>query len=81
MKNTYSCKNYIVNQKIRNGFLRISDVRLLTSQEFMETHWKPPPPPLHGSLKDMLTEKLWALVKDVAAATYAVGDTLSANQR
>lgn len=49
-------------------------------QESTEAHWKPPCP-LQGSLNDIFTETFGAFIKDVAAATYAVGGTVSAKIR
>jgi hypothetical protein len=50
---------------------------LLTLQAFTDEHPKPPPP-VQGSLKDILIETLRAFVKGVEAVIYAVGGTVSA---
>lgn len=46
-------------------------------QESTEEHPKPPPP-IHGSLNDTVTETLRALVKDARDFMYAVGGIVSA---
>lgn len=57
--------------------IKYSDKDLLTLQESTEVHWKPPCP-LQCSVKDTFTEIFVAFVKDVAAATNAVGGTVYA---
>lgn len=46
-------------------------------QESTEEHPKPPPP-THGSLNNIVTETLTALVKDAGDVMYAVGGIVSA---
>lgn len=46
-------------------------------QAFVDEHSKPPPP-LHGSLKEIFTGTLRVFVNDVANVTYAVGGIVSA---
>lgn len=50
---------------------------LLTLQASMEEHLNPPPPG-HGSEKDIEMETLRAFVNDAEATTFAVGGTVSA---
>ena len=65
-------------RKHQNDLVKYSDEDLLTLQESTEVHWKPPSP-LQDSLKDTFTEIFVSFVKDFAAATNAVGGTVSAN--
>lgn len=53
---------------------------LLTLQAFADKQLKPPPP-VQGSLNEIFTEKFKAFVKDLEAATYAVGNTVSAKHK
>lgn len=50
---------------------------LLTLQALMDKQLKPPPP-VHGSVKEIFTEILKSFVKEFETLTFAVGGTVSA---